>query len=259
MIRNIHLTHTTFAIRSSVFALILSVLFTTACKKDSVVETAQANPNTTLATPAPADPQGLPAGGPGTMPVPSVPQVQPNGLPTLPVGAPTPAPGASPVPGTSPSPASSIRQLNGGKVLKVEGNQTIGDFVVPTPTPTPTPAATPVIEMVNGKIKQQWEAPAEFANLKSPIKFTPDAVKQGKQLYMQRCELCHGAEGKGNGAYNKPEFKQSTNLASKVVQANTDGELFYKVTNFRDRHPASAKIFTDEQRWMIVAFLRTFK
>jgi mono/diheme cytochrome c family protein len=129
----------------------------------------------------------------------------------------------------------------------------------PAPTPTPTPAPTPVIEMVNGKIKQLWEAPAEYAKMKSPLKVTADIVKKGQGLYKNRCEICHGAEGKGNGPYNDPKWKQSTNLASQVVQANSDGELFYKVSSSRDRHPASKVLYSDEERWMIVAFLRTLK
>jgi mono/diheme cytochrome c family protein len=113
--------------------------------------------------------------------------------------------------------------------------------------------------MVNGKIKQQWEAPAEYASLKSPLKATPDVIKRGQYLYKNRCEICHGAEGKGNGFYNKPEYKQATNLTSQVVQANTDGELFYKVSMNRDRHPSSRMLYSEEERWMIVAFLRTLK
>ena len=91
------------------------------------------------------------------------------------------------------------------------------------------------------------------------LKVTPDILKRGQYLYKNRCESCHGAEGKGNGFYNKPEYKQSPNLTSKVVQANSDGELFYKVSNFRDRHPSSRMLYSDEERWMIVAFLRTLK
>jgi len=57
-----------------------------------------------------------------------------------------------------------------------------------------------------------------------------------------------------------PTFKpKPTNLASKVVQANTDGELFWKITNGRRPMPANRIRFTDEQRWYIVAFLRSLK
>lgn len=127
------------------------------------------------------------------------------------------------------------------------------------PTPTPPPAPTPKVEMVNGKIKQQWEAPAEFANLTNPVKDKPGILKMGREFYEERCEICHGKLGRGDGAWARNFSKVPTNLASKVVQANTDGELFYKVTNSRGPHPASKVRFTDEERWYLVAYLRTFK
>lgn len=154
-----------------------------------------------------------------------------------------------------------MSKMKGGQVLKSD-KQVVGDpndTFGYKPPPTPTPAPTPKVVMVNGKIKQEWEAPAEYASMKSPFKFSPEFVKKGKELYMQRCEICHGSEGKGNGGYNSPKWKQSTNLASTVVQANSDGELFYKVTTNRDRHPASKLIYSEEERWAVVAFLRTFK
>ena len=258
MCSNIHLTLWPRAMKVAECILVLSVAFTTGCNKGSVAEVAQANPNTPAASPAPDATRTLPVGSPSAVPIPSLPPAQASAAPTA-AGAATPAPGASPAPGATPDPAPNMKHLNNGKMITVVGSQGAKDFATPPPTPTPTPAPTPTIETVNGKIKQQWQAPAEFANLKSPLKVTPDIIKRGKYLYTNRCEICHGAEGKGNGGFNKPEYKQSTNLASKVVQANSDGELFYKVTNFRDRHPSSRMLYSDEERWMIVAFLRTLQ
>ena len=42
-------------------------------------------------------------------------------------------------------------------------------------------------------------------------------------------------------------------------QANTDGELFWKITNGRSPMPSHRIRFDDEQRWYIVAYLRTLK
>ncbi len=171
--------------------------------------------------------------------------VVPNALPA----------GSSGTAPTGASPTPTVRSITGGPATITDPNYSFGI----KPTPTPTPAPTPKIEMVNGKIKQTWEAPAEFAAMTNPVKVTPDVIKQGKELYMIRCEQCHGAQGKGNGGYNRPEWGVSTNLASAMVQANSDGELYYKVTTNKGRHPASKIRFSDEERWMIVAFLRTLK
>src|SRR5262245_61475788 len=148
----------------------------------------------------------------------------------------------------------------------------IGDFPIqlspakiPTPTPEPfKPRPTPAVVMENGRIKQQWQAPADAASLTNPVKERANAAQIGRELYMQRCADCHGKEGKGNG-YLSAQLKRDgqpitpTNLASRVVQANTDGELFWKITNGRSPMPANRVRFDDEQRWYIVTYLRTLK
>lgn len=129
-----------------------------------------------------------------------------------------------------------------------------------TPAPDPFPARpTPTIVMKDGKVVQQWEAPAESRSLANPAGNSAVAIAAGKEFYMQRCVDCHGKEGKGNGWLSKGVFKPPTNLASRVVQENTDGELYWKITNGRSPMPANRIRFTDEQRWQIVSYIRTFK
>jgi len=113
--------------------------------------------------------------------------------------------------------------------------------------------------MENGQIKQQWQAPAEAKALVSTVKDDPQAAKKGEYFYNQRCVDCHGRHGFGNGFMSQTFKPKPTNLASRVVQANSDGELFWKITNGRSPMPANRVRFTDEQRWYIVSFLRTLK
>ncbi|MFN7930079.1 MAG: c-type cytochrome [Blastocatellia bacterium] len=250
--------------------LLGSSLLALACHKSSVTEVANAGTSANAnaspsATPNATDtpPTAIP-GQPGASPNPGAIQFGPDGravavgvAPDYKAGqaTPTPAPGISTKPAASPT----IQHLDNGKMVIVQGKNLPPEMMGPPPTPTPTPAPTPVVEMVNGKVKQKWEAPAEAASVKSPLKVNADVVKKGKYLYENRCSICHGSEGKGNGPYNDPKWTQSTNLASKAVQANTDGELFYKISTSRDRHPASKVLYTEEERWMVVAFLRTLK
>ena len=132
-----------------------------------------------------------------------------------------------------------------------------------TPAPDPFPARpTPTVVVSEGKVVQQWQAPADAANLSNPMKGRPDTVKLGREFYMQKCSDCHGKEGKGNGWMGQNLKRDGkpllpTNLASKMVQANTDGELFWKITNGRSPMPAHRVRFDEEQRWHIVSFLRT--
>lgn len=135
--------------------------------------------------------------------------------------------------------------------------------LTPEPDPFP-PRPTPTVVIKDGKIVQQWRAPAEAANLVNPVKSKPDAAKLGREYYMQKCVDCHGKTGQGNGWMSAGVGRNGkklppTNLASQMVQANTDGELFWKITNGRSPMPAHRVRFDDEQRWYIVTFLRTLK
>ncbi|HZS05369.1 MAG TPA: cytochrome c [Blastocatellia bacterium] len=223
-------------------SLLLGAFFISACGHQNNAQVAGS------AQPAPAASPSATASALSGTPAP------PPGTATSATPAPTaragePQPGATGQPKQTPS-------MSHLAVVKTEATPT------PKPEPTPTPAATPVIKRENGKIVQSWQAPAEFAKLTNPVGKKPDAAKTGKAFYDERCADCHGKEGLGNGPMARLKNKQATNLASEVVQANTDGELFYKVTNTdkeRLPHPKSQERFTDEQRWYIVAYLRTLK
>ncbi len=201
-------------------------------------------PSATAATPA------------ATLPSPAV---------TAPSASPTATPATAPATVTAAHATEAAPGGQGKQSSTMNHLSVVATKATPTPdaAPTPPPAPTPEIKIENGKIVQQWQAPAEFASQTSPVKKKPNAVKIGQAYYEQVCSTCHGKEGLGNGELSKlgvdKGAKQATNLASQVVQANTDGELFYKVSNARPPHPKLQQRLTDEQRWYIVSFLRTMK
>jgi len=190
---------------------------------------------------------------------------------TPPVGSASPVPTTpvGPVGQTSPEVATPSGPQEDPFVLKGEqkGNMMGGSGLTvtkakPAPTPNPDPfppRPTPEIVMKDGRIVQQWQAPAEAASVVNPFKNKPDAVKLGRAYYNQKCVDCHGRNGQGNGWMSRGLLRPPTNLASKVVQANTDGELFWKITKGKSPMPAHGIRFDDEQRWYIVTYLRTFK
>ena len=223
-------------------AALLAALSNAACKSDSVVSNSGAQNSQ-------ANPSGSPAAGAAN---------QQAGAP--PAGELTP----------STTPMTPTASPGGGNS---EGGRTIANIPVtvtkakppltPEPDPFP-PRPTPTVVVKNGKIVQQWQAPADVADLVNPVKSNPDAAKMGRALYMQKCADCHGKNGQGNGWMSGNPKRDGkplppTNLASQMAQANTDGELFWKITNGRSPMPAHRVRFDDEQRWYIVTFLRTLK
>jgi len=47
-------------------------------------------------------------------------------------------------------------------------------------------------------------------------------------------------------------------LASEIVQKQTDGELFFKITNGKAVMPAFKNVFASKVRWQIISYLRSF-
>lgn len=244
--RRKHYSLTKFSIAAiSLFAILLLA----ACGKESAVSDNSGQNAASNSSPASANPGASPQAV-------STPGASPATAQTTPVG---------PVGQTTPN---SPFEAQPGEKKQMMGNipVTVGPAkpaLTPAPDPFP-PRPAPAVTTQNGKVVQQWQAPAEAAGLTSPVKNRPDAAALGREFYMQKCVDCHGKEGKGNG-YMSAQTKRDgkplppTNLASQMVQANTDGELFWKITNGKSPMPAHRVRFEDEQRWYIVAYLRTFK
>lgn len=229
---NLHSRRSHLHLGITIIYALLVALLTVSCKQGSVVTDAP------LAKAAPV--------AKATVTATPTPEATPTIQPVGPVGQ-------------TPTPRINVPQnIPASKVL-TDSTESAKAMPMPTPTPTPKPQPTPTIVMKDGKIVQEWQAPAEAAAVANPFKGDAEAVKLGREWFMQRCEACHGKEGKGNGYLIGNLKKPPTNLTSKMVQANTDGELFWKITKGRSPMPASGVRFTDEQRWQIVTFLRTLK
>lgn len=104
----------------------------------------------------------------------------------------------------------------------------------------------------------KWEAPAEAKKLKNPLPKSDKVLAQGKKLVETNCVPCHGASGKGDGPAAAALPVKPANWTSAAVQAETDGEIFWKISNGRGPMPPW-KHLPENDRWALVHFLRTFK
>ena len=100
-----------------------------------------------------------------------------------------------------------------------------------------------------------WVAPPEAKSLKNPVKGVGDA----KKLVETNCVTCHGPSGHGDGpaAVALPPPKPA-NWTSDAVQKQSDGEIFWKITNGRGAMPPW-KHLPEKERWEIVNYIRTLK
>lgn len=99
-----------------------------------------------------------------------------------------------------------------------------------------------------------WHAPPEAASRENPLASKPNLTGGGKKLFVRNCVECHGREGAGM------ESKHSADLQLPVVQEESDGTLFWKITNGNAKRgmPSFSKI-PELQRWQIVLYIRTLK
>ena len=100
----------------------------------------------------------------------------------------------------------------------------------------------------------EWLAPAEAASRDNPLASKPGLAAGGKKLFVRNCVECHGREGNGM------ESKHSADLQLPIVQQESDGSLFWKITNGNAKRgmPSFSKI-PELQRWQIVLYIRTLK
>jgi mono/diheme cytochrome c family protein len=102
-----------------------------------------------------------------------------------------------------------------------------------------------------------WNAPKSAVNMKNPYLADASSLGRGKNSYQVDCIRCHGKEGKGDGLKAEKVDKQIADLGSDAVQKETDGQLFWKISEARRPMPLTG--LTNDQRWDIVNYIRTFK
>jgi mono/diheme cytochrome c family protein len=102
-----------------------------------------------------------------------------------------------------------------------------------------------------------WMVPEAAKYVVNPLKPSQEDLPAARKLYLDKCAECHGDTGKGDGPQGRmydPLPKDLTDAAH--MNAVSDGELFYKISEGHRPMPAFRKRLTDEQRWRLVLFLR---
>jgi mono/diheme cytochrome c family protein len=108
-------------------------------------------------------------------------------------------------------------------------------------------------------MQDKWVVPAKYVSMKNPVPAKTDAAV-GKSLYEKHCKSCHGKEGYGDGPKAAEMKGDLGDFSTAAFQKQTDGELFYKTTFGRNDMPEFAKkVADDEDRWLIVNYMRTLK
>jgi len=111
-----------------------------------------------------------------------------------------------------------------------------------------------------GSFACNWEAPQSARDVKNPVPPSAENLKQAKSLYDGDCAMCHGLTGRGDGPIAASCTPKPANFTdSKLMDAETDGSLFWKITNGdTSSMPGWRGQLSETQRWQLVDLIRTF-
>jgi len=105
-----------------------------------------------------------------------------------------------------------------------------------------------------------WPVPEKNAKMANPVKSDDESLKTGKEVWAKHCQSCHGKTGKGDGSKAAQLKTEPGDFTKADFQKQTDGAIYYKVAEGRDDMPAFKKKIADEEEiWLVVNYLRTFK
>lgn len=111
----------------------------------------------------------------------------------------------------------------------------------------------------NSFAQEKWVAPPSADKIANPFKGDANAAVNGKRTFKMLCVICHGAKGKGDGMGGAGLTPKPTDLTSGDVQSQTDGAIFWKLTQGRPPMAAYETAIPEKKRWELINYIRTLK
>ena len=105
--------------------------------------------------------------------------------------------------------------------------------------------------------EEKWRAPASANRKVNPVPQNESSITTGKEFYEIGCVPCHGSKGHGDGPAATSLEQHPGVLSDPKMWEQSDGELYWKITEGKSPMPNFAETFSEEQRWQIVNFIRT--
>ncbi len=114
-----------------------------------------------------------------------------------------------------------------------------------------------IAALAQDKPGEEWVAPARAAKKKNPVEANEASLAKGKTVYTKECASCHGDRGKGDGPAVKDLEKKPGDVTTSKVLDQTDGALFWKITEGRKPMASYEKTLTEEDRWHVINYMRS--
>jgi mono/diheme cytochrome c family protein len=103
--------------------------------------------------------------------------------------------------------------------------------------------------------------PATYQGMRNPLPKTPETIRQGGALYVERCAGCHDPSGTGHGDAGLALYPSPALLADLIrMPQAVDEYLLWAISEggapFGTRMPAFKDALSEEQIWQIIAYMR---
>jgi mono/diheme cytochrome c family protein len=102
------------------------------------------------------------------------------------------------------------------------------------------------------------EAARAAAVLVNAVPDGPAARQRGEVAFRRWCSPCHGPTGQGDGLVAR-RFPRPPPLTAEHARGLRDGQIFHVMTFGQGVMPGYAQQIAQEDRWMILRFLRTLQ
>ena len=103
---------------------------------------------------------------------------------------------------------------------------------------------------------EEWAVPNSSKKKQNPYEASTKNISTGKKIYNINCKSCHGDATMGNMLPLQPVVP--SDLGSQAFLVQSDGEVYYKINKGRGAMPTFEKTLSDEDKWMVVTYLRSF-
>ncbi len=100
----------------------------------------------------------------------------------------------------------------------------------------------------------------------NPVAADASSIQRGQALFSLNCAICHGTQGKGDGAIAKNLTRKPPDLTSANISALSDGEIFLIITDgvqpgigYKGGMPPLRENLAIIDRWDIVNYVRSLQ
>lgn len=102
--------------------------------------------------------------------------------------------------------------------------------------------------------------PAAFASLTNPVARTAEVLAAGQERFNSYCASCHGMAGDGKGAASMGMNPPPADFTRPIYQDADDAYLYWRISEGvpGTMMPAWNSVFSEEQMWELVHYLREF-